>query len=402
MPRKRLSLSEARRIALAAQGFAKPRREKPAGAGQIRGVIERLGLLQLDFVNVLLPAHRLIPYSRLGTYSHAAFDRAVYENGHFTEQWAHEASIVPVSSWPLLQHRRQAHQTSPRSPLRKIPNHQRYLASTLELVRANGALTANELPTHPGPKTKPGDWHRSIARCALDYHFARGNLAVRKRLSNFQRVYDLPERLIPPEHHRRTITSNDAQRELLARAAAAMGVATARDLADYYRMTVRDCLPRLAELADAGTIHEVKVESWNEPAWLHTAARLPRSVNASALLSPFDPVVWYRPRAERLFDFHYRIEIYVPESKRRWGYYVLPFLCGDRIAARVDLKADRDKGTLVVRSAHAEQGIDTDTVASKLAAELYCLAHWLGLESVAVGRRGNFALPLGKLVRASV
>jgi uncharacterized protein len=402
MRRKRLRLAEARRIALAAQGFGKPRPTKPATAGHIRRVIERLGLLQLDFVNVLLPAHRLIPYSRLGSYRHDAFDRAVYDSGNFTEQWAHEASIVPVGSWPLLAHRREAFKTSPRNPILKMHNRHRYLEDVLRQVTEQGALTANDLPAQPGPKRKPGDWHRSIARCALDYHFGRGNLAVRSRLANFQRLYDLPERLIPAAHREREISPPAAQYELLEHAARALGIATARDLADYFRMPMRECLPQLGALQRAGVIDEVSVEGWTEPAWLHAEARLPRQITADALLSPFDPVVWYRPRAERLFGFHYRIEIYVPEKQRRWGYYVLPFLCDDRIVARVDLKADRNEGVLRIPAAHAEEGMATEDIAGRLATELRGLANWLDLADIKVGRRGNFATLLAKALRDSV
>lgn len=402
MRRKRLRLAEVRRIALAAQGFDKARPVKPATAGHIRRVIERLSLLQLDFVNVLVPAHRLIPYSRLGSYPQDAFDRAVYDSDNFTEQWAHEASIVPVSSWPLLAHRRQAFKTSPRNPILKMRNRQRYLDDVLRQVTEQGALTANDLPARPGPKRKPGDWHRSIARCALDYHFGRGNLAVRSRLENFQRLYDLPERLIPATHREREISAPAAQYELLETAARALGIATARDLADYYRMPMRECQPQLAEMQRAGIIHEVEVEGWTEPAWLHAKARLPRRIEANALLSPFDPVVWYRPRAERLFGFHYRIEIYVPEKDRRWGYYVLPFLCDDRIVARVDLKADRVASLLQVPAAYAEEGMASDVIARRLASELRSLADWLGLACIKVGRRGNFATQLTRAVRDSV
>ncbi len=366
----------------------------------ITRVIERLGLLQLDFVNVLLPAHKLVVYSRIGPYTLADFDRAVYGRGRFTEHWAHEASIVPVHAWPLLRYRRERYRASPGSPLSNIPNYRRYLRETLEIIRENGATTANDLPPVKGPPRRAGDWHRSVPRCALEHHFGHGHITVRDRLPNFQRVYDLPERVIPAKHFEHRVPEPDARRELLRKAADALGIATTGDLADYYRMTARDAAPRLAELASAGAIHQVTVDGWREPAWLATKASVPRRVNACALLSPFDPLVWYRPRAERLFDFHYRIEIYVPEQKRRWGYYVLPFLCGENIAARVDLKADRSRRRLLVRAAHLEPGADPAATAERLTEELATLTVWLGLDDISVGRRGNFATALSRALRA--
>lgn len=400
MPRSQFSAAEARRIAIAAQGFD---RSKPAtvNAGHVRRVVDRLGVLQLDFVNVLVPAHQLIPYSRLGAYSPETFDRALYGNGNFTEQWAHEACIVPVSSWPLLAHRRAAFQQSSNTPLFRMRNHRQYLADILQQVREQGAVTAHDLPYVAGPRRKAGDWYRSVPRWALEHHFGKGDLAVRRRLTNFQRVYDLPERLIDPVHAQRTCTPAEAQRHLLAQAAQALGIATSRDLADYYRMKLGDCQPRLNELREAGVITAVNVEGWSEQAWLHEHARLPRSVSTTALLSPFDPLVWYRPRTERLFDFHYRIEIYVPESKRRWGYYVLPFLCDDRIVARVDLKADRKAQCLLVRATHGEDGIPQRETAVRLAGELRGIADWLQLPEIKVSRKGNLSDTLRRVVRAS-
>jgi len=340
MPRSNFSVAEARRIALAAQGFDKKRPAK-VNASHIKRIIDRLGLLQLDFVNVLVPAHELVPFSRLGPYDPRTFQRAVYGSGAYTEQWAHEASIVPVSSWPLLEHRRQAYQQSKRSPLFRLPNYKRYLKEVLEIVSAQGPVSSADIPEVAGPARRSGDWHRSVRRWALEHHFGKGALTVADRLPNFQRLYDFPERLIPDQHMQIRIGELDARRELLAQAAAAMGIATSHDLADYYRMRIGDVRPRLDELQEQGVIRKVHVAGWNEPAWLHHKARLPRQITANALLSPFDPLVWCRPRLKRLFGFHYRIEIYVPEKARQWGYYVLPFLHGDELAARVDLKADR-------------------------------------------------------------
>ncbi len=399
MPRNNFSIAEARRIALAAQGFDKPRPAKVTTA-HVRHMIDRLGLLQLDFVNVLKPAHEFVPFSRLGPHKAQTFQRAVYGSGAFTEQWAHEASIVPVSSWPLLAHRRQAYRQSPRSPLFRLPNRKAYLEEVYAIACSDGPITSADVPEVAGPARKPGDWHRSVRRWALEHHFGRGRLAVADRLPNFQRLYDLPERHIPAPHLSRRVTAAEAQRQLLAQAAAALGIATSRDLADYYRMRLQDTQPRLLELAEQGIIRQVRVVDWNEPAWLHHQARLPRRIEATALLSPFDPLTWYRPRVERLFGFHYRIEIYVPEKERRWGYYVLPFLCGDQLTARVDLKADRHQRRLLVRAAHAEPGHGNAAMAARLADELRLIARWLELESIVVQRKGNFAHALGKAVRA--
>ena len=266
-------------------------------------------------------------------------------------------------------------------------------------MHTDGALTAADLPPLPGPKRKPGDWHRSIPRWALEYHFARGDLAVSQRLGNFQRVYDLPERLIPRDRLATSPGKEAADREMLRRAAAALGVATQRDLADYFRMSPRQAAPRVEELVEEAVLPRVEVENWHEPGYLANSAQLPRAVEGASLLSPFDPIVWYRPRAERLFDFHYRIEIYVPASARKWGYYVLPFRLGDRIVARVDLKADRKTGRLLVLAAHEEPGVATAECADALAGELRALSEWLSLETIAVTRSGDFARALGAALR---
>ncbi len=395
--RVRVSSREARRIALAAHGFDRPRPERADDARHFRRVLEGLGILQLDFVNVLVPAHYLVMWSRLGHYDRERFDRFVYDSGDYTEQWAHEASIVPAEFWPLLEHRRQAWRPWKRNPILKLDDSDAYLDAVMQQVREQGALVAGDLPPVPGPKRKPGDWHRSIPRWALEYHFARGDLGVRRRLKNFQRVYDLPERILATEHRDRSMSRDEAERQMLRRAASALGVATLHDLADYYRMSPRDAAERVAELADAGELIVVDVEGWREPAYVAANARSPRTIDAASLLSPFDPVVWFRPRAERLFDFHYRIEIYVPAAKRRYGYYVLPFLLGEDIVARVDLKADRAAGVLRVQHAYPEDDIDTVATLESLASELRQVADWLGLEEIAVNRHNDFSTQLGKI-----
>ena len=237
-----------------------------------------------------------------------------------------------------------------------------------------------------------------MPRWALEYHFARGTLAVARRLPNFQRVYDLPERVLPREHLEHSMSKADAQREALRHAANATGVGTLQDLADYYRMSPRECAPRLAELVEEGVLTEVGVEGWKNTAFLARDARLPRSIRGASLLSPFDPLVWFRPRTERLFDFHYRIEIYVPAHKRKWGYYVLPFRVGDRIVARVDLKADRAERRLIVRAAHEEPGGAVGDCVELLAAELQALGRWLELDGIVVKRHNDFSRRLAAAV----
>ena len=400
MPGREISLDQARRIALAAQGFDRPRPAGNVDIRHIRRAIHQLGLLQLDFVNVLVPAHYLVLYSRLGAYERARLDHLVYRRREFTEQWAHEASIVPMGLWPLLDYRRQDYRPWPGSPITKLKGKSKYLVQVINLMNENGAVTSKDLPPVPGPTRGPGDWHRSLPRWALECHFGSGRVAVADRLPNFQRVYDLSERVIGAQHLERRVARVDAQRELLRLAATSSGIATVHDLADYYRMSPREAAPRVAELVESGDVQQVVVEGWKEPAYLARGSRTPRKLRCSALLSPFDPVVWFRPRAERLFDFHYRIEIYVPASKRKYGYYVLPFLLDDRIVARVDLKADRKKKELLVLATHKEENIDEDRTIECLAGELKTLASWLDLERVKVSRRGPFARKLADRSKA--
>ncbi len=399
MPRRKISLPEARRIALAAQGFGKDRPGCKVNAGHIRRTINRLGLLQLDYVNVLTPAHLMVLFSRLGEYDYQTFHKLVYHGPDFTEQWAHEASIVPIDLWPVLAHRREDYRPYPNSPIMKIKGRNKYLEEVLEIARREAPVTSQDMPPMAGPKRKAGDWHRSLPRWALECHFGSGNVAVADRLPNFQRVYDLPERQIHKEHLDTSMSRHDAQRELLRRAATACGVATLHDLADYYRMSPREAAPRMDELVEAGDVRQIEVDGWPMPAYLAQGASCPRQVSGASLLSPFDPVVWFRPRAERLFDFHYRIEIYVPANKRKWGYYVLPFLLDDRIVARVDLKADRKNRTLLVLASHPEADIDETRVIAALAGELRHLADWLGLERIKVSRKGPFARALAGYIR---
>jgi len=396
-----LSIGEARRIGLTAQGFGKARPRR-VGARHLADTIRRLGLLQIDFVNVLVPSHYLVPFSRLGPYDRAALDTVVYRRREFTEQWAHEASIIPVETWPLLRHRRDTHIARPWGFDAIMARHHEYVETAVGAIRDNGPLGAADLPdpTHTGRRL-PESWYGSVPRAVLEACFGRGQLAVTARRDNFSRVFDLAERVIPPEHHARHLDKHDGQRELLRIAARACGVGTAADLADYFRMKVGEAKPRIAELVEAGDLCEVRVEGWRETAYLHRKAAAPRAIDACALLSPFDPLIWFRPRTRRLFGFDYRFEIFVPAAKRKWGSYVLPFLYGDRLAARVDLKADRSALCLRVPGAFLEPWADPGLVAIALAAELKTLSNWLRLDAVRVGRRGNFAAPLAKALSAA-
>ncbi len=403
MSQENLTINEARRIALAAQGFDRSRPKGKVNASHIRGAIRRLGLVQIDYVNVLTPAHYQVIFSRLGSYEKSLFDDLVYRRREFTEQWAHERSILPVESWPLLRHRMETHRVRPWGFEKFLKQQSSYVAWALEEIRARGPLSAEDLPESDGMPRRMADkwgWGMNLKNQVLEAHFGFGRLAVVERLPNFARVYDLAERVIPAEHHSRKLERGEAQRELLRLAARSHGVGTAGDLADYYRMPIREARQHIAELVEAGELREARVEGWREPAYLHPEARVTRKIEAAALLSPFDPVVWHRLRAARLFEFDYRIEIFTTKEKRRWGYYVLPFLLGERLVARVDLKADRAARRLLTLAAYIEAGADPGAVADALAAELWTMAAWLGLDSVFVERRGGFARTLAAAVRA--
>ena len=268
-----LSLGEARGIALAAQGFDRPRPRGRPGASQIRRVIRRLGLLQIDYVNVLVPAHFQVLFSRLGPYDKRHLHDLVYRRRDFTEQWAHEASIVPVATWPLLRHRMETHRVRPYGFENFLAQHAQFVTSVLEEVRVRGPLTADDLSLPDGTQSRiPGSWHGSVTRAVLEAHFGRGLLAVADRRPNFARAYDLAERVLAAEHHGRNVARADAQRELLGQAAAACGIAVIADLADYFRMPIREARPRIAELVQTGELSVVKVEGWREPGYLHRTA----------------------------------------------------------------------------------------------------------------------------------
>jgi uncharacterized protein YcaQ len=398
--RSDFSSSEARRIALAAQGFDRRRPGGRVGLSDLRRVIRQLGLLQIDYFNMLAPAQYQVLFSRLGPYKTSLLDDLVYRRREFTEQWAHEASIVPVETWPLLRHRMAVHRVRPYGFEKFLESQPEYVAWVLEEVRQRGPLCGGDIPEREGiARRLEHSWFGTMGRAVLEAHFGRGTLAVADRRPDFTRMYDLCERIIPADHLGTVVPREDAQRELLRVAARGHGIGTAQDLADYFRMTVPDARPRLAELVESGSLREVRVEGWRQPAYLDSRARIPASIDAASLLSPIDPVIWFRARAARLFDFEYRVEIFVPRTKRRWGCFVLPFLMGERLVARVDLKAGRSDRTLLVGAAFLELHARPGPVAEALASELQTLAGWLGLERVAVEPRGDFAGPLAAALR---
>lgn len=385
-----LSVAQARRIALAAQGFL----DKPHAAPTMRTfqrTLERTGVLQVDSVNVLQRAHYMPLYSRMGPYDIDLLRRASEQKPRrMVEYWAHVQAFMPVELWPVMRHRMEDYLAA-RGKWGFVQADDELEKSLLAEIADRGASTARDLDDGlPRSKDNWG-WNWSKTRRVLDFLYTSGQVAIAGRNSQFEIRYDLPERVVPPDVLARPVpTRAEAARELVRRAARSHGVATMQDLRDYYRMEVADTTTAVAELVEAGELLPVKVEGWRRPAYLHAEARLPRRVSARALLSPFDPVVWERARTEALFDFHYRIEIYVPAPQRIYGYYVLPFLLGDEVVARVDLKAERKAGVLVVKGAYAEPGAPPET-AEELSAELRRLAGWLGLDVVTVEPRGDLA-----------
>jgi hypothetical protein len=391
-----LSAAQARRIALVAQGFRDPRHTTPTMRTFDR-TIARTGVLQIDSVNVLQRAHYMPLFSRMGPYDVALLHRASESAPRrIVEYWAHVAAYMPVELWPFMRHRMEGYREWGHAWTQEKAS-SALVDSLMAEIRAEGAKTSRELDDGlPRLKLNWG-WNWSETKRALEYLFISGQLAVARRNAQFERVYDLPERVIPASVLDRPLpTPHESRVELIRRAARSHGVATTRCLRDYYRLQYERGEPPSAtalaieELVDLGELLPASVRGWARPAYVHRDAVLPRRVRARALLSPFDPLVWERERTERLFDFHYRIEIYVPEAKRRFGYYVLPFLLGDRIVARIDLKADRRAGVLVVKAAYAEPGAPPET-AAELAAELGELAGWLDLDGIEVTQRGDLA-----------
>ncbi|RZQ59789.1 winged helix-turn-helix domain-containing protein [Amycolatopsis suaedae] len=398
-----MSLDVARRTALAAQGFADPRPDGEPTRRHLRRVLSRVRLIQLDSVNVAVRAHYAPLFARLGAYDPALVDDAAWSHSArrprlLVEYWAHEASLVPVADWPLL------HSGAKREGWWR---HYRPLADSepglvddvLAVVKELGPVGAGTIERElaGGQRRKQGAWwDRSEVKKICEYLFGTGQLTTGTRRS-FERLYDLTERVVPPDVLATRVDAEEAARTLIAQSATALGVATETDLRDCYRLGPDVTRRAVADLVDAGVLEPVRVHGWKPPAYRHAEARTPRTVTGRALLCPFDPLIWERARTERLFGFHYRIEIYVPEPKRVHGYYVFPFLLDGELVARVDLKSDRAAGLLRVHGAFAEDGADQARVAAELAGELRLMAGWLGLSGVAVGERGDLAPALRRL-----
>jgi uncharacterized protein len=395
----RLPAALARRIALAAQGFADPRPTGVVDSRQLRRMTDRLAVVQIDSVNVVSRSHYLPAFSRLGAYRRSVLDDFTARRHELFEFWAHEASFLPVRLHPYLRWRMAAAEEHAWGSMVSIQRERPgYVAEVLDRVREGGPVRAGELgearPDRPGSM-----WNWHAGKVALEWLFYTGVLTARARTTSFERVYDLTERVLPAAVLQTpTPDPDDAVRELVRTAARALGVATERDLRDYFRLRPAQSRQAIAELADAGELLPVEVAGWGAPAWLDPAARRPRWIRARALLSPFDSLVWERPRVERIFGFRYRLEIYTPAAQRVHGYYVLPFLLGDRLVARVDLKADRQAGVLRVQAAFAEDGVDRAEVARALADELALMAGWMLLEEVVVAERGDLAAELAAAV----
>lgn len=403
--RSSLSRSEARRIALAAQGFA---RERPTSVTPhaLHAAIRRLGVVQIDSVNVFSRSHYMPFFSRLGPYDRAQFDRLAFgQRGRYTEYWAHVAAVVPADDWALWGFRMQDHAARVR------PGDEWYDAneSTVQWVRRELARRGPSRPADIEDDARGGArgpwWDWSVTKVALERLFLAGEVAIAGR-RGFERRYALAEDVIAPDVLARRVDRADAIRELVARAAASYGVATTADLADYYRLGQRETTQALRDLVDSGDVRPVEVAGWGRnstagAAWLHRDAKMPRTIERTAVLTPFDPVVWFRDRAARLFDFDYRIEIYTPAPKRRFGYYSLPVLSGEHIVGRIDLKADRARSRLLVQSAWWERAEHAAT-AEAVAMQLRDAATWQGLEEISVGRWGDAADSLADVLRTDL
>lgn len=402
-----LTAAQARRTAIAAQGLHR-RRVEPAGGrppnrGHFRRLVDRIGVLQIDSVNVLARAHYLPTFSRLGSYPTDLIDGAAWpsrpRDRTLLESWAHVASLVPVELEPLLRWRQQAMSVHWR-PDDVLTAHPDLLDRIIEVISGHGPISAGgvEKILEAPEKGRPGSWESSATKQVCEYLFASGITAVADR-QGFERRYDLTDRVLP-DVVRAVPTPDpaDAKRALVASAIRHHGIGSTADIADYYRLRNDVTQQALIELAEQGAVLPVQVRGWKEKAWLDAGAAMPRSVDGRALLCPFDPLIWHRPRTERIFGVHYRVEIYTPEPKRVWGYYVFPLLVGDQIVGRFDLKADRSAGQLLVQASWREGDADPDDAAAAAVGELREMARWLGLEQIVVRPRGDLADRLARAV----
>ena len=399
MVMRTLTLAQARRTAIAAQGLAGPSAQaRPATTvtmAHLQRLIDRIGLLQIDSVNVLARAHLLPVMARLGPYDPALFDRATRASAtrprRLVEHWAHEASFIPPRTYQLLRWR----MAEPRShvPFQRVRDqHEGLLEQVLEILQEHGPMTARQVHQmlgHDRGPAKHWGWNWTGAKQALEAHFRIGTITAAHRTAQFERAYDLTERVLPPAVLNAPVSDRStAIIELVRIAARAHGVGTVACLADYFRLPMADTQRAVQHLRATGVLQEVQVAHWKAPAYLHHQARVPRRTEGRALLAPFDPLVFERDRLAALFGMHYRIEIYTPANQRRYGYYTLPFLLGEQMVARVDLKAVRPRSQLLVRSAFREPGSPGHT-AAHLAAELAEMARWLGLDHVRIDHDGR-------------
>ena len=396
-----LSAYQARSIALAAQGLQQSGKlvSKELNIYALRRTFQDIGVLQIDAVSIVARSHLLVLRSRLGSSQERLLEvlnRSAYKRRDLTEYWCHEASYLPVQDWPLFKWRMQEAQSGKvwKGIWEFVTNNRKFVEAVHEKIRDLGPSSAGQL----GSQKKKGSWWSwSDTKIALEWLFWVGAVAVSHR-ENFTRFYDLSERVLPEEILGSALPANQAQRELILKASRHLGVATAEDLVDYHRLPKVEGKKRVGELAEDKLLREVVVEGWDRPGYLHPKTSFEKTTSRSVLLSPFDPLVWFRPRARRLFDFDYRLEIYIPAEKRIHGYYVLPFLDRNKLRARVDVKANSEKNILEVRGAYGEGPTVDQETAESLAHELQALATWRNLDGLKIGKRGNLANPLKRIL----
>jgi hypothetical protein len=399
-----LTAAQARRIAVAAQGFAEPKPRGPVTRAHLRRLVSRIQVLQLDSVSVAVRAHYAPVFSRLGPYDRDILDRAAWSHTArsprlLVEYWAHEAALMAVDDWPLLRWRMREY-THGRWGTEIVKKNAKLADDIVAAVAELGPSTAGQIEAHleSEPRGRKGPWwDRSDTKWVAEALFAAGVLTTATRVG-FARHYDLTENVLPPDVVAREVDDDEAIRELTLRAATALGVGTEADVRDYFRLAAQQVKPALAKLVADGELERVEVDGWTAPAYLRAGQIVPRQDRGTALLCPFDPLIFFRPRVERLFGFHYRIEIYTPAAKRQFGYYVWPFMLDGRLVGRVDLKAERTRDALHVVGAFTEPGEKPARVAAALSVELKAMASWLGLGAVTVGTKGDLAKALSRAV----
>ena len=387
----------ARRVSLGAQGFNEPRPSGNITARHLRSVMNRLRVIQLDSVPVVIRTQYMPFHSRIGPYDAALLDRVAYGSNVWFEAWSHEASLLPVDLEPQFRWMRERalagdtwkglYEVAEREP--------KYVESVLEEVRERGAVTGGTL-SDPRPVKRGGSgwWHRSLGVLALDWLFRIGEIGIRRQ-GNFEKVFSPLDTIVPKKVLKQKTPDEDAAiRELIFQSVRALGVGTAADIADYFRLPIRDVRRLIPSVVENGLIIDAEVEGWTKPAFADPYAKIPRRIKGATVLSPFDPVVWKRDRAETIFGFEYRIEIYVPEAKRKWGYYVLPVLVDGHLVGRIDVKTDRQDAVLRVKAAHVEDGHDKAEVAARVATAVDDLRQLVGVDGIHVGRKGNLAAAL--------